>query len=96
MPKKELLREYSRKYADFQKEKTELLKFRFKEISYERLVDDKMGVFKEICNFCELDFSPFFQKKIASWEIYQDSNATYQKYLTPEEEHYLNDLIQES
>ncbi len=92
-PTKELLKEYCNKFKLFQKEKEQLKKFNIKMVFYEDLVENENLFFQEICEFCKLNFTDDFKKIVKSWKIHKETNTTYKKHLTEEEEDYLAILI---
>ena len=93
VPKKELLLEYFSLYKSFQTEKNHLKRFNLKTFYYEDFISDKFKFFKEICDFSGLNYTPEFEKLIASWEIVSNTNSLYKKYISTEEELYLDELI---
>lgn len=93
IPTKELLLEYYSLYKSFQEDKRNLEKFNLKTFNYEDLVNDKFGFFQKVCHFTGLEYTAKFKKLIASWDILEGTNASYKKYLSEEEEEYLDKLI---
>ena len=92
-PTKELLLEYFNLYKQFQIKKQQLDKFKIKTFFYEDLVDNKHLFFKEICKFSALEYSEAFQRLIEGWKVIEGTNSTYKKYISIDEERYLDELI---
>lgn len=93
MPKKELLLEYFSLYKSFQEKKKDLEKFNLKVFYYEDLIKDKFLFFKEVCHFTELEYTIEFEQLISGWKIIEGTNTSYKKFVSSEEEKYLDDLI---
>lgn len=91
--KKELLFEYYSLYKGFHEEQKKLEKFNLKIFYYEDLIKDKLAFFQRICDFTGLEFTANFKKLVDSWKILEGTNSSYKKYISNEEEAYLDELI---
>ena len=67
--------------AAMENAKTYVAPENFKEVRYEDLCDDPIGIFKQVVEFCELDWSATFEHRINQYQL-KDTNYKWQEELT--------------
>src|SRR5690606_10350096 len=93
MDRRILWKEYGDLFAKIQATKEELRAFRFKQLRYEDLVDDPIGFFEEVNDWCRLSHDARFYQLVRSWDIRKSSVARWKAFLKPEEVDLVNSLL---
>lgn len=65
---------------------------RFFEAKYEKLIKEPTEVFEEIINFCELDKSHRFERKIKKFNL-KNANYKWKEQFSTKEKRYLNESL---
>jgi hypothetical protein len=65
---------------------------RFLQVRYEDLMNDPIPLFKEVTEFCDLDWSDRFEKKLRSY-ILKNMNYKWKENLPPSEQKKLNTFL---
>lgn len=64
----------------------------FLEIKYEQLCADPVGIFKDVIQFCDLDWQPEFEQTLRQFNL-KDSNYKWQEDLTEQQQEVLEQAI---
>lgn len=64
----------------------------FMEIKYEDLCVKPKDIFKDVIEFCQLDWTPQFEHKIENFKL-KNTNYKWKKDLTPEQQKTLDDVL---
>ena len=67
----------------------------FMQLRYEDFVSDPVRHFKDVTRFCELEWSPRFEKAIGSYKL-RSTNDKWRKDLTPEQQGVLQSVLGET
>ena len=66
---------------------------RVMEVKYEDLCRDHLAVFKEVTEFCEIDWSDRFEAGLRKYQL-KNMNFKYEQDLTPQQKKDLNDSLE--
>jgi len=67
----------------------------FMQLRYEDFVSDPIRHFQDVAKFCELEWSPRFEKAIGKYRL-RSTNDKWRKDLTPEQQAVLQSVLGES
>jgi hypothetical protein len=80
--------------AAAEKAKRQVDPARLLEIRYETLCDQPMALFKEVADFCDLDWTHGFEKRLQRYRL-RNTNGKYQEELSPRQQQSLNAVLRE-
>lgn len=75
-----------------EKSKKSIPKSQFMEIKYEDLMEDSIGIFRKVIDFCELDWTSGFEARIKKFSL-KNMNHKWKENLTESQKKDLNEVL---